>query len=134
VTSQTVWAVDQTVGNAEPIMAMSGGLLFQSASNDGRTHTYTGEEVWSFRVGSQFAQSAVSYLGPDGRQYVAIIAGASSSQPSVAPSPLPRVASLDRESLICQNMSFVFIFRPRSILSGSARCLDDFRQYRIGFA
>jgi glucose dehydrogenase len=34
----------------------------------------TGEIVWSFRTGSNFRSSPISYQGPDGRQYIAIIA------------------------------------------------------------
>ena len=31
--------------------------------------------AWSFRTGSNFRSSPISYQGPDGRQYVAIISG-----------------------------------------------------------
>ena len=32
-----------------------------------------GDILWTFRTGSGFRNSPITYLGPDGRQYVAII-------------------------------------------------------------
>jgi glucose dehydrogenase len=34
----------------------------------------TGDQLWAFGIGSEVHQSAVSYIGPDGRQYIAVIA------------------------------------------------------------
>lgn len=38
-------------------------------------HAVTGEELWRFRTGSGIVGQPVTYVGPDGRQYVAIYAG-----------------------------------------------------------
>jgi lanthanide-dependent methanol dehydrogenase len=38
-------------------------------------HAVTGELLWQFRVGSGIIGQPVTYLGPDGRQYVAILSG-----------------------------------------------------------
>ncbi|MCB0257249.1 MAG: PQQ-binding-like beta-propeller repeat protein [Anaerolineae bacterium] len=76
------WTVDHSPNNNVPVFATAGGLVFQGGSNDGAMHAYnaaTGEELWTSRVGSDFAQSAISYIGPDGRQYIAIIASSSST-------------------------------------------------------
>jgi outer membrane protein assembly factor BamB len=82
VAGETAFTIDHEVGNNVPVFTTAGGLLFQGGGNDGRMHAYnaaTGEELWSFRTGSQFSQSAISYIGPDGRQYIAIIASASNT-------------------------------------------------------
>jgi glucose dehydrogenase len=50
--------------------------LFQGGPNEGVFRAFnarTGEIVWTFRTGSNFRSSPISYQGPDGRQYVAII-------------------------------------------------------------
>jgi PQQ-dependent dehydrogenase (methanol/ethanol family) len=81
VAGQTAWSIEWQVNNSVPILATAGGLVFQGGSNDGAMHAYnaaTGEPVWSFSVGSQFSQSAVSYMH-DGHQYIAIIASGSST-------------------------------------------------------
>jgi len=35
----------------------------------------TGEPIWQFRVGSGIIGQPVTYRGPDGKQYVAILSG-----------------------------------------------------------
>jgi PQQ-dependent dehydrogenase (methanol/ethanol family) len=83
VTSVTEWSFDfYDEGNNAPIMASAGGLVWQGAGRFGEMRAYnaaTGELAWSFRVGSEFSQSPISYIGPDGRQYIAIIASASNT-------------------------------------------------------
>ncbi len=82
VTSQTIWQVEWTVNNNVPVMATAGGLVFQGGSNAGVMRAFdaaTGDILWAFPVGSSFSASATTYIGPDGRQYVAIIASASNT-------------------------------------------------------
>ena len=76
VTGKTVWRVPWKVANNVGVMATAGDLLFQGGPNEGVVRAFnakTGEIVWSFRTGSNFRSSPISYQGPDGRQYVAII-------------------------------------------------------------
>jgi glucose dehydrogenase len=76
VTGKTVWRVPWKVTNNTPVMATAGDLLFQGGANEGVFRAFnakTGEIVWSFRTGSNFRSSPISYQGPDGRQYIAII-------------------------------------------------------------
>jgi glucose dehydrogenase len=65
-------------------MATGGDLLFQGGPNEGVFRAFdarNGEILWSFRTGSGFAASPITYIGPDGRQYVAVIgSGATSAQ------------------------------------------------------
>src|SRR5690606_41268143 len=42
-----------------------------------------GEVLWTFRTGSDFRGSPVSYLGPDGRQYIAVITSKAPSDPQI---------------------------------------------------
>ena len=79
VAGSTAWSIKWPTANNVPIMATGGGVIFQGGSNEGEMRAFnaaTGEEVWSFRTGSEFNQSPITYVGPDGRQYVAIIASA----------------------------------------------------------
>jgi alcohol dehydrogenase (cytochrome c) len=73
-------------------MATAGDLLFQGGPNEGVFRAFnarTGQIVWTFRTGSNFRSSPISYAGPDGRQYVAIIGsqlgGNTRVQPDAAP-------------------------------------------------
>jgi PQQ-dependent dehydrogenase (methanol/ethanol family) len=82
VTSTHVWTVDWMTNNQIPVMATAGGLLFQGGNNEGTMRAFnaaTGEIVWTFRAGTGFSQSPISYIGPDGRQYIAIIGSASNT-------------------------------------------------------
>ena len=82
VAGETVWTIDWTVGNNVPVMASAGGLVWQGAENVGEMRAYdaaSGNQLWAFRVGSSFAQSPISYIGPDGQQFIAIIASDSNT-------------------------------------------------------
>ena len=76
VTGETVWRVQWTSENNAPVMATGGDLVFQGGPNEGVVRAFdarTGEIAWTFRTGSDFRNSPITYIGPDGRQYVAII-------------------------------------------------------------
>jgi PQQ-dependent dehydrogenase (methanol/ethanol family) len=76
ITGKTVWRVPWKVANNAPVIATAGDLLFQGGPNEGVFRAFnarTGQIVWTFRTGSNFRSSPISYAGPDGRQYVAII-------------------------------------------------------------
>jgi outer membrane protein assembly factor BamB len=77
VTRKTIWRVKWPITNNTPVMATAGDLVFQGGADEGVFRAFnarTGEVVWNFRTGSDFQSSAISYLGPDGRQYIAVIA------------------------------------------------------------
>ena len=82
-TGQTVWTFDwYDQGNNAPLMASAGGLVWQGAGMFGEIRAYdaaSGVLAWSFRTGSGFNQSPISYIGPDGRQFVAIIGSAATT-------------------------------------------------------
>src|SRR5690606_13267021 len=77
VTGEKVWGIkSEDSKNLKPVFATGGGLVFRG-SDQGVFYAYdamTGQELWSFRTGSNFKGPAMSYIGPDGNQYIAIIA------------------------------------------------------------
>ncbi|MGD9740321.1 MAG: PQQ-binding-like beta-propeller repeat protein, partial [Bauldia sp.] len=85
--SQTVWKNTYEYNNQVPVMATATDLLFLGGRNTGEMlalNATNGETVWSFRTGSYFNQSPITYIGPDGRQYVAIIASSAAANTAVA--------------------------------------------------
>jgi len=87
LTGEIAWSVEtETVRNNRPLLTTAGGLVFQGTQlGDIKAFdAETGDELWSFRAGSGFRNSAMTYTGPDGRQYVAIIASSGPSTQQVA--------------------------------------------------
>ena len=92
VAGETVWRVQWTSANNAPVMATGGDLVFQGGPNEGVVRAFdarTGEIVWTFRTGSDFRNSPITYIGPDGRQYVAIIGSARQGNQQVTPDTEP---------------------------------------------
>ena len=80
------WAVDWKVANQMPVMATASDLLFQGGVDAGvlrGINARTGEIVWTFRTGSRFNQSPITYLY-GGKQYLAVIASSASTNTAVA--------------------------------------------------
>ena len=120
-TGQTVWTVDRVVSNTVPyrdfvpVMGTAGGLLFLGASHEGEMRALnaaTGEQLWSFRIGSEIHQSAVTYMGPDGRQYVAVIASSPSTD------PLPATAAATNPNRYRRAGTTLFAFALPAVLGG----------------
>lgn len=64
-------------GSAGPT-ATAGGLVFVGATNDRRFRAFdarAGEELWFVQLDNQVNANPMTYLGSDGRQYVAVVAG-----------------------------------------------------------
>ena len=92
VAGETVWRIRWTEGNNTPVMATGGDLLFQGGPNEGVVRAFdarTGDIVWTFRTGSNFRNSPITYIGPDGRQYVAIIGSQRAGTEQVTPDTEP---------------------------------------------
>ena len=101
VSGKTVWSVPWMTANMVPVMATGGDLLFQGGSNEGvfrALNARTGEIVWSFRTGSNFRNSPISYVGPDGRQYVAVIGSQAAANERVAADAAPDAGGRFRRS------------------------------------
>jgi len=57
-------------------IATAGGLVFIAATDDGRFRAFdarTGREVWTYKLGASGHATPITYLGKDGKQYVAIV-------------------------------------------------------------
>jgi len=120
VTGKTVWRVPWKVVNNAPVMATAGDLLFQGGPNEGVFRAFnakTGEIVWSFRTGSNFRSSPISYQGPDGRQYIAII----SSQLG-ASTKVEADAAADSDARFRRAGATLYVFAlPRGPATGGTR-------------
>ncbi len=112
VSGRTVWRVEWPTGNNTPVMATAGDLVFQGGSDQGVLRAFdarTGDVVWTFRTGTGFQSSAISYLGPDNRQYVAIVGSSRPGDPLVAlDTPADAATRYRREG----TMLYVFALRP----------------------
>ena len=92
VAGETVWRIQWTTANNAPVMATGGDLVFQGGPNEGVVRAFdarTGDIVWTFRTGSNFRNSPITYIGPDGRQYVAIIGSQRPGSAQVMPDAEP---------------------------------------------
>ena len=92
VAGETVWRIQWTTANNAPVMATGGDLLFQGGPSEGVVRAFdarTGDIVWTFRTGSNFRNSPITYIGPDGRQYVAIIGSQRPGSVQVTPDAAP---------------------------------------------
>ena len=86
---------------ATPIMATATDLLFQIGVNNGTFRALdatNGEIVWEFRTGARGNATPITYLGPDGRQYVAYIASSAANNGAVAFDAAPDNANRYRRS------------------------------------
>ena len=86
--------------NQTPVSATGGDLLFQGGNDEGvfrAINARTGDVVWSFRTGSRFNQSPITYLF-GGKQYVAVIASSAATNNAVAANAGPDAADRYRRS------------------------------------
>ncbi len=86
VRNERVWSLPASVGrDNKPVMVTAGNLVFggTDAGQFRAVDARNGEVVWTFRTGGDFRGSPVSYTGPDGRQYIAVITSRAPSDPQV---------------------------------------------------
>ncbi len=72
-----VWTIKEKFPVWSGAMATAGDVVFYGTM-DGwfkAVHARTGEVLWKFKAGSGFIGQPVTYRGPDGKQYVAILSG-----------------------------------------------------------
>ena len=73
-----MWGVkDQTLPLYSGVLATGGDVVFYG-SMDGWFHAVdarTGTELWRFHTASGIVGNPTTYLGPDGKQYVAVYSG-----------------------------------------------------------
>lgn len=74
---EKVWAIEESFPVWSGTVVTAGDVAFYGTMDrwfkavDARS----GELLWQFRTGSGIIGHPITYLGPDGRQYVAILAG-----------------------------------------------------------
>jgi glucose dehydrogenase len=77
IAGKEVWTLEERFPVWSGALATAGDLVFYGTM-DGwfkAVSARTGEELWRFKTGSGIIGQPVTYRGPDGRQYVAILAG-----------------------------------------------------------
>jgi len=99
-TGDTAWQYTLHPSNYSPVLATAGGLLF---NNDADRYFFaldldTGERIWQTRLGSPGSGYTTTYA-VDGRQYIAVVAGANAGGNQLAP---------DIDSTSGANMVYVF--------------------------
>ena len=77
VNQRAVWEIKEDLPLYSPAVATGGGLVFYGTM-DGwfkAIDARTGKLLWRFKAGSGIIGQPISYRGPDGRQYIAVVAG-----------------------------------------------------------
>jgi lanthanide-dependent methanol dehydrogenase len=72
-----LWEVKEDLPLWSPALATAGGLVFYGTM-DGwfkALDQRNGKLLWQFKTGSGIIGQPISYRGPDGRQYIAVVAG-----------------------------------------------------------
>jgi lanthanide-dependent methanol dehydrogenase len=72
-----VWEIQEDFPVFSGALATAGDVVFYGTLDRWfkAVHAVTGEELWRFRTGSGIIGQPVTFQGPDGRQYVAILSG-----------------------------------------------------------
>jgi lanthanide-dependent methanol dehydrogenase len=77
VAEKKVWSIQEKFPAWSGALVTGGDVVFYGTM-DGwlkAVHAQTGELLWQFKVGSGIIGQPITYRGPDGKQYVAILAG-----------------------------------------------------------
>ena len=80
VNQREVWSVKEPFRTLAGTLTTAGDLVFYP-TNDGyfkAVNARTGEVLWQFRTGTGSQANPMTYLGPDGRQYIALLVGSKS--------------------------------------------------------
>ena len=96
VAGKAVWKIKESFPVWSGAAATAGDVVFYGTM-DGwfkAVHARTGELLWQFKVGSGIIGQPVTYLGPDGKQYVEILSGVGGWSGAIVSADLdPRDAS-----------------------------------------
>ncbi len=77
VNAKTVWSTDETFPVWSGTVVTAGDVVFYGTM-DGwfkALDARTGKPLWKFKVGSGIIGQPITYKGPDGKQYVAVLSG-----------------------------------------------------------
>jgi PQQ-dependent dehydrogenase (methanol/ethanol family) len=75
--AKAAWTIDEDLPVWSGALATAGDLVFYGTMEGWfkAVDAKTGTELWKFKTGSGIVGQPVSYRGPDGKQYVAILSG-----------------------------------------------------------
>jgi PQQ-dependent dehydrogenase (methanol/ethanol family) len=76
-TGKKVWGIEEPFPVWGGALATAGGVVFYGTL-DGwfkAVDASSGKELWKFKVGSGVVGNPIAYLGPDGKQYIAVYSG-----------------------------------------------------------
>jgi alcohol dehydrogenase (cytochrome c) len=74
---KAVWKIQESFPIWSGTVATAGDLVFYGTMEGWlkAVHARTGELLWQFKTGSGIVGQPISFLAPDGRQYVAVLSG-----------------------------------------------------------
>ena len=77
-TGKKVWSIKERFPVWTGTLTTAGDVVFYGTLDRWfkAVHAVTGEVLWEFRVPSGMTGQATTFLGPDGRQYIAVLSGA----------------------------------------------------------
>jgi lanthanide-dependent methanol dehydrogenase len=77
VAAREVWAIQEKFPAWSGTVATGGDLVFYGTMEGWfkAVHARTGEVLWQFKTGSGIIGQPITYRGPDGKQYVAVLSG-----------------------------------------------------------
>ena len=77
VAARPVWQIKENFPAWSGVVATAGDVVFYGTLDRWfrAVHARTGEVLWQHRVGSGIIGQPITYRGPDGKQYVAVLAG-----------------------------------------------------------
>ena len=90
VQRRAVWEIKEDLPLFGPALATAGNLVFYGTM-DGwfkAVDARNGRLVWTFKVGSGIIGQPISYRGPDGHQYIAVVAGVGGWAGAIVPGKL----------------------------------------------
>src|SRR6202012_4146066 len=77
VNAKTVWSTDETFHVWSGTVVTAGDVVFYGTM-DGwfkALDARNGKPLWKFKVGSGIIGQPITYKGPDGKQYIAVLSG-----------------------------------------------------------
>ena len=99
IAAREVWSVPEEFPAHSGVLATAGDVVFYGTM-DGwfkAVHAQTGAELWRQKVGSGVVSNPITYLGPDGKQFVAVYAGIGGWMGAVA---FPAISTDDPEAAL----------------------------------
>jgi lanthanide-dependent methanol dehydrogenase len=76
-TNKKVWGVKEGLANWGGALATGGDVVFYGTMEGWlkAVHAKTGEVLWKFKTPSGIIGNPMTYVGPDGKQYIAVLSG-----------------------------------------------------------